>query len=75
MSSREVGPERQFSPGLAAKKNAGLLGVGVGVSRLECGWPLNRAAEVDSIIVVCFKEPTAAEGEAIFDSNILITGA
>ena len=57
------------------RRTAGLLGVGVGVSRLECGWPLDGAAKVDSIIVACFKEPTAAEGKAIFDSNILITGA
>lgn len=47
----------------------------MGVSRLGCGWPLNGAAEVDSIIISCLKEPTAAEGKAIFDSNILITGA
>ena len=44
VSPREVGPERQFSPGLAAKKNAGLLGVGVGVSRLGCGWSLDGSA-------------------------------
>ena len=47
----------------------------MGVSRLGCGWSLDEAAEVDSIIVSCLGEPTAAEGEAIFESSILITGA